>query len=136
MSSSRQFHCLLSLFKHPSLLLICGQTSALDVTKGKCCPDAEADQEPMGCLLGCCSQTLHIIRQRLWKCIPIGYVKTGRFLLAAVQCHLSLQLTLAAISLLAVGCEGRGDNCASKQVIMLSAFCLKMISLPCKHAVP
>lgn len=88
----------------------------------------------MDCLSVCHSQTLSIICQMLWKCIPIGYVEIGRFLLAAIQCHLSLQLTLAAISLLAVGCKER-DNCASQLVIMLSAFCLKMISLPCNHAV-
>lgn len=83
----------------------------------------------------------------LWKCSPIEYVDVGRFPPAVVQCHLSLQLTLAAIFLLTVKWEERGDNCASQPnmrdnyasqpVIMLNICCSGAWkwSLYWKHAV-
>lgn len=83
---------MLLLLKHPYLLLIYRETSAVDMPKRKCYSDAKADQELMGSLSSsaCCSQTLSIICQMLWKCFSIDCVETGRSPPAAVQGHLTL----------------------------------------------
>ena len=120
--SSLPFH-----FKIENMLLllklIYREASAADMPQMKCCWDANADQEQMGGLssLACCSQTLSIICQTLWECIYADCVETGPLWLPFTA-TLHIQLTLAAIFLLAMEWEERGDNCASQPVIMLS-FC-------------
>lgn len=117
---------MLLLFKHPRLPFMYGETSAVDMPQGKCCSDAPANQERMGGPTSSarCSQTLSLACQMLRECTPVESVQTGRFPPAAVQCHLVLTADPVSHFPARSGVAGKGDDCESQLIIMLSVSAL------------